>query len=194
MSTTNPKITTPLSHFEKRLSLIARFISREGHANIPLEQKEDGQPIGYWCSNWRFRIETDFDTIPTEQIEALRRAGVFNDGVSCQKVVPPAPAPQPPLAPTPKPALTPAPKSAPRAVSVQAPQARPKLLQVPRAKQAAEDHAFCIPTEWMQPSQPQTAQPEVWLLPVGSLSQTNPSPSALTAKVVKKRRWQESRA
>lgn len=183
MSNTKSNITTPLSHFEKRLSLIARFISREGHANIPLEQQEDGQPIGYWCSNWRFRIETDFDTIPTEQIAALRRAGVFNDGVPCQKVVPPAPAPQPPLAP----AL----KSAPRAVSVQVPQARPKL-QVPRAKQAAEDHAFRIPTEWMQPSQPQTAQPEVWLLPVGSLSQTNPSPSALTAKVVKKRRWQES--
>lgn len=188
MSTTNPKITTPLSHFEKRLSLIARFISREGHANIPLEQKEDGQPIGYWCSNWRFRIETDFDTIPTEQIAALRRAGVFNDGVPCQKVVPPAPAPQPPLAPVPKPALTPA----PRAVSVQAPQARPKLLQVPRAKQAAEDHAFCIPTEWMQPSQPQTAQPEVWLLPVGVLSQTNRSSSGSTAKIAQKHQRKQS--
>ncbi|GAB3359941.1 MULTISPECIES: Helicase associated domain protein [Giesbergeria] len=84
-------ITTPLSHFTDRLPVIAQFIAREGHAHIPLQQQEDGHPIGYWCSNWRFRIETAIDTIPHEQLEALRRIGFLEPAGP----VPPAPSDTP---------------------------------------------------------------------------------------------------
>ena len=66
---------TALSHFDTRFPLLQQFVAREGHAQVPLEHREDGLPLGYWCSNWRFRMATAFETIPSEQIELLRQVG-----------------------------------------------------------------------------------------------------------------------
>lgn len=66
---------TALSHFHTRLPLLQQFVAREGHAQVPLEHREDGLPLGYWCSNWRFRMATALETIPSEQIELLRQVG-----------------------------------------------------------------------------------------------------------------------
>jgi hypothetical protein len=73
-----PSITA-LSHFHTRLPLLQQFIAREGHARVPLEHQEDGLPLGYWCSNWRFRMDTAPETIPPEQVELLRQVGFLGD-------------------------------------------------------------------------------------------------------------------
>jgi len=85
--------TVALSNFSSRIALIQKFIAREGHADIPLEHQEDGQPIGYWCSNWRFRIETAIDTVPAEQLTVLRDIGFLPSMVPSVKE--PAPSPFP---------------------------------------------------------------------------------------------------
>ena len=70
---------TALSHFHTRLPLLQQFVAREGHAQVPLEHREDGLPLGYWCSNWRFRIDTAPDTIPAEQLDLLRQVGFLDN-------------------------------------------------------------------------------------------------------------------
>lgn len=153
---------TPLSQFEKRLPLIEKFIAREGHAHIPLGHQEDGQPIGYWCSNWHFRIETAIETIPKEQLEALRQIGFLCDQQPQQRssVTPEADATKAKLFPT-----------------------QAETLQQPPAEEKID-----ILETWRKPKK-EPQQQETWLLPVGCLRSIHSDKPALTVAVKKKRRW-----
>ncbi|MDD2609360.1 MAG: helicase associated domain-containing protein [Giesbergeria sp.] len=156
-----PTTITALSQFDARLTPIARFIQREGHADIPLEHREDGQPIGYWCSNWRFRIETAIDTIPPEQIERLRQIGFLRDQPPPQLAVP-APAPVATMA---------------------------ELFSTlhKAQEQPAPEENFGIFETWLKPEK-EPKQQETWTLPVGRLRSIH-SDKPLPKVSVKKRRW-----
>lgn len=149
--------TVALSNFASRVALIEKFIAREGHADIPLEQQEDGQPIGYWCSNWRFRLETAIDTIPAEQLAVLRNIGFLPSMVPSAKTATPTPSPFPFFHPA------------------------PVAVQQKQINQATED----IP-EWMTPPQ-KAPEETLWFLPVGNLRCANLPPAQTKVALKKRR-------
>ena len=159
-----PTTITALSQFDARLTPIARFIQREGHADIPLEHREDGQPIGYWCSNWRFRIETAIDTIPPEQIEALRQIGFLRDQQP-QKL------------------------SSVPSETVEPPTKDEWFFALPETpQQPTPEENFGIFDTWLKPEK-EPQQQETWMLPVGCLRSSDSDKPAPTIAVKKKRRW-----
>lgn len=158
MQKKNNIIIAPLSQFEMRLPLIQKFITREGHAQIPIAHREDGQPIGYWCSNWRFRIETAINTVPRKQVEALRQIGFLSA--------------QPAL-------FTPAPVATGMAELFSTPH------DEAQAQPAPEDD-FGIFETWLK-SENKPQQQETWVLPV-SWAHSAQSEKPLPKVVIKKRR------
>ena len=161
--------TTPLSQFETRLRWIGKFIAREGHAHIPLIHQEDGQPIGYWCSNWRFRIETAIDTIPPEQIEALRQIGFLCDQQPQQ------------LSSAPPETVAPSTKDEWFFALPETPQ------------QPTPEEKIGIFEAWQKPKK-EPQQQETWMLPVGCLRSSDSDKPAPTIAVKKKRRWAQPSA
>ena len=162
--------TTPLSQFETRLPFIKKFIVREGHANIPLEHQEDGLPVGYWCSNWRFRIETAIDTIPPEQIEALRQIGFLCDQQ-----------PQQPSSVAPE--------------TVEPPTKDEWFFALPETpQQPTPEEKIGIFEAWLIKPEQEPQQQETWTLPVGCLRSSDSGKPAPTVAIKKKRRWAQPSA
>ena len=63
--------------WEKALSLLRRFVEREGHANVPQNHKEDGFGLGVWVSTRRRTFKKG--TLAKAQIEELNSFGFIWD-------------------------------------------------------------------------------------------------------------------
>lgn len=45
---------TQEEYWEQGFALLGRFVGREGHADVPVDHKEQGMPIGNWVANMKY--------------------------------------------------------------------------------------------------------------------------------------------